>query len=274
MNARLWGPRVRHIVAFVVVVVLSLLMTRAFGVHRPGHCEPGDRFGPGDRTGYGYGYSPGFGYGYGYGPCPPTPAPTAAPTPVVTPSPSPQGTPTPTQTVSGTITLLNSRGVPTTQFIVGENGTAVLDGLERNTRYDIDFAQSPGVIIGSGTTNAVGDQSIAFRIPTTATIGSARLTFLPNGSTTNSRVIPISIVAGAVTTATPGPTLPTTGAQILAFLVTAFALVALGTTLTLSTRRPLAVPNDGGLPLWFAGRRSPEDLRRGLAASSFGRRRL
>ncbi len=252
----------RYALALAAVVGLSLLVTRAFGVNE--NCPA-----PGPTTGYGYGPSFGYGYdfGYGYGgPCPtPTPTATATATPA-----------------TGTITLLDSDGNVTTQFEKGETGTAVLDALLSSTRYDIDFAQSPGVVIGSGTTDASGDDRIGFTIPTTATLGSATLTFLPNGSTTDSRVVLITIVAAAQATATPNatstavpsavpvstsiPSLPDTGAEIAAFLMTALALLGAGTVVTLVTRRR-AVAAEVELPL--VGR-SARTLKTGLAATRFG----
>ena len=271
------GRASRRAAAFFAVAVLSLLMTRAFGSHAPNTCETGDVF---PFTGYSYGYSgsgaDGTGFGYGYGPCPtPTPTPTATPV----------GT-------AGTITLFNSQNVQTTSFRVGESGNrAVLDGLQPSVRYDIDFAQSPGVIIGQGTTNASGDATINFAIPATAAVRAATLTFLPGGSTTNSRTVAIQILAAQATpTSTPtnatptavaatpipvsttAPTLPRTGVQIGSFLTTSLALLALGVVLRAISRRRVVTDGPyGELPLWFSGRKSPGDLQRGLWATRFSR---
>jgi hypothetical protein len=239
-----------------VVLGLSLLMTRAFGGHTPGHCATGESF-PG--TGYGYGYSPSSGYGYGYGPCP-SPTPTA----------------TPTSTPVGTITLLDSDGNPTTSFEIGEDdNTAVLDNLIAGT-YRIDFAQSPGEVIGSGTTNAQGDARIPFDVPGDAHAGAATLTFL-RGTTTD-RTLSISILGQATSTAVPTavpvstsiPTLPDTGAQVLTFMITALSLIAFGTALKLAARRRLAL-GDVELPTWIPGRTTIDDAIRGLRASRFGK---
>jgi hypothetical protein len=284
-------PLRRRLVGLLAVAGLSLLITRAFGVNE--FCPA-----PGPTTGYGYGPSVGYGYdfGYGYGaPCPtPTPTLTVAPTatPTSTPTSTPTTSPTATATV-GTITLLNSAGNATTTFRIGEAGTAVLDALIASVRYDIDFAQSPGVIIGAGTTDANGDARIAFRIPTTAAVRAATLTFLPNGSTTNSRVVPLSIVAAQVTSPRPTanatatavpvstiaptaipttPTLPRTGSGITSFLLTALALLALGTVLKLAAHRRLATVTPNEQPASSGLRTSFQDLHRGLIATTFGRR--
>jgi hypothetical protein len=260
----------------MAVTFLSLLFTTAFGSHTPGHCDPGDDF---PTTGYGYGYGVGYGYGYGYGPCP-SPVPTASPTA------SPSASPTPT---GPTITLKDSDGNVTTQFEIAESGnTAELANFAPSTAYNVDFAQSPGVVIGSGTTNSSGAAAITFNIPTTADIGNATLTFLPPGATTGeSRAISIVAAqasspiptANATATAVPVgtsaptsvPSLPDTGARISTFLVTAFALAALGAVLQLIARSR----RNGVLGEAYGAttrRTTSQDLTLGLGPTRFGRR--
>jgi hypothetical protein len=271
LSSLLGTPLRRHVVAIIAVAGLSLLITGAFGQNE--FCPP-----PGPTTGYGYGYGYGYDFGYGYGsPCP-TATPTASPT--ATPTASPTTSPTASPAAVGTITLLDSDGNATTSFEIGEDdNTAVLDNLIAGT-YQIDFAQSPGEIIGTGSTNAQGDARILFDIPSTARAGSATLTFL-RGTTTD-RTMGITILGQATSTAVPAPTtttqptsgiptLPRTGAQILTFFVTALALIALGVVLRLSIRRQAATVGGHKLPTWFASRQSTNAVHRGLAATRYGK---
>jgi LPXTG-motif cell wall-anchored protein len=138
------------------------------------------------------------------------------------------------------IVLTDSDGDTTNSFTAGEQGTANVSGLEEDTDYDLDFEQSPGIIIGSGTSDGDGDLTINFRIPTTATVGSATLTFIPDGGTTGPSTT-IQIVAGG------GAALPDTGQAIDLYIGLGIVLILLGTVLVLAvrnrrTRRRVAEP--------------------------------
>jgi hypothetical protein len=259
LSALLGTPLRRWAAATVAVLGLSLFITTAFGANE--NCPA-----PGPTTGYGYNGSFGYGYdfGYGYGGACPTATPTATASPTASPG------------AVGTITLFDSDGNPTTSFEIGEDdNTAVLDNLIAGS-YQVDFAQSPGEIIGTGTTDAQGDARIAFDIPSTSHAGSATLTFL-RGTTTD-RTVSISILGQAtataipavpVATAAPTPTLPRTGADVRTFLLTAMALITLGAVLRLAARRDRVPLN--AVSQSVARRTSLSDLRNGLGPSRFGR---
>lgn len=135
------------------------------------------------------------------------------------------------------IVLTDSDGNTTNTFSPGESGTANVTGLEEDTDYDLDFEQSPGIIIGSGTSDGDGDLRINFRIPTTATVGSATLTFIPDGETTGPSTT-IRIVAGS------GAALPDTGQAIDTYVGLGIVLILLGTVLVLAVRKRRAQRRD------------------------------
>jgi hypothetical protein len=140
------------------------------------------------------------------------------------------------------ITLTDPDGNTTNSFTAGERGTANVSGLDQDTDYDLDFEQSPGVIIGSGTSDGDGDLSISFRIPTSATVGSATLTFIADGETTGESTT-IQIVAA------DGAALPDTGRAIDLYVGLGVVLILLGTVLVLAvrnrrTRRRIVEPVD------------------------------
>jgi LPXTG-motif cell wall-anchored protein len=142
------------------------------------------------------------------------------------------------QYTGGAVQLQNASGASTTSFHPGDAGKAVVTGAIHTETYQVDFAQSPGVIIGTGTTDASGSGTIPFTIPTTAKVGSAILTFDPTGTTSGNMTVTIQIAAA-------GTSLPTTGSSAPSVLSLGLAFVAFGTALVLGARRRTA----GGPPI-------------------------
>jgi hypothetical protein len=134
----------------------------------------------------------------------------------------------------GSMTLKDSSGKAKTSFFPGESGAASATAVQADTKYELDFAQSPGVIIGSATSNDQGNVAVSFTIPTSASVGSATVTLQGVGTSVGNRSVTIQIVAAA----TPAPTavLPVTGAFVRRNLDAAVTLLLLGLVLVLAVR--------------------------------------
>lgn len=135
---------------------------------------------------------------------------------------------------SADITLTGEDGDQTSTFTPGEDGTANLSGMTPNTTHDLDFAQSPGEIVGSGTSDADGDLTINFTIPSDASNGSATLTFDPRGVSGANATTTIQISGAA---AGDGGALPDTGSSIDLFVGSGIVLIGVGAVLVLSVRK-------------------------------------
>lgn len=133
---------------------------------------------------------------------------------------------------SADVTLTGEDGDQTSTFGPGEDGTANLSGMTPSTTHDLDFAQSPGEIIGSGTSDADGDLTINFTIPSDARTGSATLTFDPRGVSGANAVTTIQIAGTA-----DGGALPDTGSSIDLFVGSGIVLIGVGAVLVLSVRK-------------------------------------
>lgn len=88
---------------------------------------------------------------------------------------------------TGSVTDASGDGV----FAPGESGVATFQNLTPNEPYELDFEQSPGVILATGDTDADGDVAFNFTVPTTAEDGRATLTAQPVDGT--GRVATVSI---------------------------------------------------------------------------------